>query len=98
MIDKDTVCKHSTDIWTGSATFFPATSMGLVGELSMKHNAAGDSQALGNLLHPLLKLDSGEEDRSAQVSCHRAFPIFLSFVFLSCGKHMYQSRYIWLPL
>lgn len=61
--------------------------MRLLGELSVKHDGAGGTQALGNLLHPSPMLDTqpqctnGKEDRSARASSPRTFSTVLSFVF-----------------
>lgn len=55
-----------------------ATSVWLLGESSIKHDDAGGTRALRNLLHPLLKLNSGKEDRSTWVLSHRFF-LGLSF-------------------
>lgn len=55
---------------------------------------AGGTLDLGRLLRPLLKLGtrrqciSGNEDRSARASSHKAFSIILSFVLLSWTKHL----------
>lgn len=94
----ETVCKHNTDIWTGSATSSSATSVWLLGELSMKHDGAGSTQSLGNLLHPSPVLDTqpqctnGKEDRSARASSHRTFSTVLSFVLCPEESTCFSSR------